>query len=346
MLALFLLTVPRLAAARSYTVTDLGVVNGRCVEPSYINDHGQITGSFTASSGRGTAFLYGDGIADLGAPGGIYSSSSGDCINNKGEITGQYALPFLLGDKTQVYHAVVYSGGRMKDLGTLPGDTHSFGCGINNSGVVVGYVSSSKSDTTYYEALDYHQRAFLYKGGKMTALGALGGKFSVAVAINDKGDITGSAQTRRGEDYRHAFLYRAGRMSDLGALHGYDSSAGMGINNHDMVTGDVQVSASSRHAFLYDAGKMHDLGSLPGFTDSHGYGINNVGQIVGKAVAANGKDHAFLYGSGRMADLNALIPVGTGWVLETASSINDNGQIVGMGERKGERRGFLLTPKH
>jgi len=335
LLALFLLALFRPAAGQTYVITDLGVVNG----------HGQITGSFTSSSGRGAAFLYGDGITDLGSPGGIYSSSSGYCINNRGEITGQYALPFSRKDKTQVYHAVVYSGGQMKDLGTLPGDTHSVGCGINNSGVVVGYVSSSKSDTTYYEDLSYRQRAFVYKDGKMTALGALGGESSIAAAINDKGNITGSAETRRGEGYRHAFLYRAGRMLDLGALPGYDSSDGTGINDHDLVTGDVQVSAGSRHAFLYDTGKMHDLGSLPGFTESHGYGINNVGQIVGEAVAANGKDHAFLYGSGRMADLNALIPVGTGWVLKTASSINDKGQIVGLGEYKGERRGYLLTPK-
>ena len=52
----------------------------------------------------------------------------------------------------------------------------------------------------------------------MTPLGALGGRWSRATAINGRGEITGDAETRRGEGHEHAFLYRNGRMRDLGAL--------------------------------------------------------------------------------------------------------------------------------
>jgi hypothetical protein len=45
-----------------------------------------------------------------------------------------------------------------------------------------------------------------------------------------------------------------------------------------------------------------------------------------------------------MRDLNDLIPAGSGWELETARGINDNGWIVGEGTFNGEHRMFLLTP--
>jgi probable HAF family extracellular repeat protein len=45
-----------------------------------------------------------------------------------------------------------------------------------------------------------------------------------------------------------------------------------------------------------------------------------------------------------MKDLNRLIPGDSGWVLVAAYAINDAGQIVGCGNRRGQRRAFLLTP--
>jgi probable HAF family extracellular repeat protein len=46
-----------------------------------------------------------------------------------------------------------------------------------------------------------------------------------------------------------------------------------------------------------------------------------------------------------MRNLNNLIDPASGWVLKVAFSINDQGQIVGMGTNPaGQKRGFLLTP--
>ncbi len=343
-LSLLWLAPLRPAAAQTYTVTDLGMANGRCLEPHSINNRGQITGSFTSASGQQSAFLYSDGVTDLGSSGPHYGSSRGSSININGQVTGNRRLPMLLADKVEVYHAVIYSGGTMKDIGTLPGDIHSFGIGINDSGDVVGFASSDKSDTLYYEDLNYHSRAFLFRNGRMIALGALGGRFSTATAINNKGDITGSAQTAHHGSSRHAFLYRGGRTMDLGSLPHYDDSAATSINSKDQITGDAQV-AQGRHAFLYNGGRLHDLGSLPGYAESYGYTINDVGQIVGEAVSADYKSRAFLFSGGRMRDLNSLIPPDSNWLLKSASGINNKGQIVGMGEHKGQRRGFLLMPK-
>jgi probable HAF family extracellular repeat protein len=51
-----------------------------------------------------------------------------------------------------------------------------------------------------------------------------------------------------------------------------------------------------------------------------------------------------LYDGGNMIDLNALLPAGSGWRLDTASGINDLGQIVGNGNINGYEHAFLMTP--
>jgi len=336
LLTLFLLALPRLAAAQTYTITDLSDVQGKSLHPGCINNRGQIAANFESTDDQDSAFLYRHGeLAKIASPAGPHASISPYGLSRNGLVTGEFQLPS--GDGP--YHAYLLGRGIARDLGTLPGDAYSVGWGVNDSGEVVGSASASKEDGN-------EPRAFSYKSGKMTSLGALGGRSSTGVGINNKGEITGWAETSRGYGHEHAFLYRRGKMRDLGALPGYDRSTGMSINEHAQVTGEAQVSAHAHHAFLYAQGRMRDLGTLPGYHDSDAFSINNSAQIVGVATKFNGQpSHAFLYSGGKMADLNDLIPAGTGWVLETAASINDKGQIVGMGERKGERRGFLLTPK-
>jgi probable HAF family extracellular repeat protein len=95
---------------------------------------------------------------------------------------------------------------------------------------------------------------------------------------------------------------------------------------------------------------MKDLGTLKGGTYAAAQAINSTGrEIVGTSTVPSGGGylvyHAFVYGAGRMADLNKLIPAGSGWVLQSATGLNDAGEIVGYGTYKGQLRGFLLTPR-
>ena len=55
--------------------------------------------------------------------------------------------------------------------------------------------------------------------------------------------------------------------------------------------------------------------------------------------------HAFIWDSeSQITDLNDLLINGDGWTLQTASDINDNGQIVGSAIFGGQTRAFLLNP--
>ena len=58
-----------------------------------------------------------------------------------------------------------------------------------------------------------------YSGGMMTNFGTLGGAYSVALGINNYGQIIGQAYPS-GSVANHAFLYSGGAMSDLGTLGG------------------------------------------------------------------------------------------------------------------------------
>jgi len=76
--------------------------------------------------------------------------------------------------------------------------------------------------------------------------------------------------------------------------------------------------------------------------------INDVGQIVGRATDNEGNGRATLFdntGAGNNIDLNTIIDPNSGWSLEKANDINNNGWIVGNGiNPQGENHAFLLVP--
>jgi probable HAF family extracellular repeat protein len=214
------------------------------------------------------------------------------------------------------------------DLGGLPGSTDNEPSAINNIGEVVG-VSAN--------------HAFLYSGRTMTDLGTLGGFLSsYASGINNSGQIVGWAAMSNG--VTHAFFYSGGSMIDLGTLGGSVSVAN-GIDNSGQIVGWSYPENSGTHAFRYSGGTMTNLGNL-GVGDSSALGINNSGQIVGWAdVRSDIGNHAFLYSNGTMTDLNSLVAPSSWGMLGGGNSINDIGQIVGVGAHVyGITGAFLLTP--
>ena len=101
-----------------------------------------------------------------------------------------------------------------------------------------------------------------------------------------------------------------------------------------------------RHPFLYSNGKMTDL--LTGSITPYGQAdaINNNGQIVGwVSNFPSSSFNAFIYQNGKLTDLNTLIDPASGWHLQEATDINDNGQIVGYGtDPQGATHAFLVSP--
>lgn len=119
---------------------------------------------------------------------------------------------------------------RVTDLGAL-GGTYSIANGINDNGQVVGGASTPGNATI---------NGFLYSGGSMTNLGALGSSTS---DINNSGQIVGESYIAGGGT-PHAFLYNGGSMIDLGTLGGAYSNP-FDINNRNQVVGQSATAGNA-----------------------------------------------------------------------------------------------------
>ena len=333
------------ASTQTYSMTDLGTLGSTTTFGNSINPNGQIAGTsylqqtvpvsgcpprHPCHATVSHAFLYSAGkMTDIGTLGGTFSSA--DAVNSTGEVAGTSTLS---GITTAPTHAFLYHNATMTDLGTLGGPC-SFAYGINDLGEVVGQACTTSN-----------QDAFLYSGGKMTDLGTLGNIGSEAVGINNSGQVVGNSEAANGSGL-HAVMWNSnGKITDLGTLGGLESFASA-INNAGQVVGYASPSTGSVHAFLSSGGKMTDLGVF--FDSSVATAINSSGVVVGTAdvLLSNGntEQHAFIYRNGKLQDLNNLIPPDSGWVLTSATAINDQGQIVCNADNgSGGLHAFLLNP--
>ncbi len=159
---------------------------------------------------------------------GLYPSNTANAINNSSHIVGDSTLSqsvspgstdFIEGD-----HAYLFANGSLTDLGVL-GNRHpatslgtSIAYGLNNKDDVVGQseVSVPSADPNCPDCLVH---AFLWHAGKLSDLGNLGhvpGWNSSATAINDAGEIVGSADANvSNQPTSRAFVYIDGVMYNL-----------------------------------------------------------------------------------------------------------------------------------
>ena len=310
--------------AQNYVVEDLGTLGGDLSGALSIDSRGTVVGlSRIVGSTYLHAFLYDGVMNDLGTLGGTQSSARD--VNRFDETVGWSLLP----DGTQ--RAFLHKAGVMTDLGTFGG--FSDARGINDAREIVG------SSVTIAGS---HERAFVWRGEGLVDLGTLGGTESRAYAINEHSEICGFAQIASGD--LRPFLWRDGQMIDLGSLGGWSGHA-YALNETGKVVGwSMMIPNSVSHAFLWSEGTLIDLGSLGG-NYSAAFGINNLGQIVGASTRPDGVQAAFLWNGIKIVDLNTRIPSAPEWFLSSASAINDDGRIAGIGVLNGEIHAMRLTPE-
>lgn len=189
--------------------------------------------------------------------------------------------------------------------------------------------------------------------GSITTLESLGGPNANATAINNLGQVVGSASTGQyggggatcgsGQcPISYATLWTPGasvqNLSLPPGAYGIDSVA-TSINSSGQIVGSYVYPAYFGGALLYAAGVISDpLNGVPGGAT----GINNNGQIVG-AYSLSGNYystyHAFVRTGSTSTDLSTL-----GGTSSQANGINNKGQVVGAATLPGDviSHGFLF----
>jgi probable HAF family extracellular repeat protein len=125
-------------------------------------------------------------------------------------------------------------------------------------------------------------------------LGTLGGGFSHAYLLNDRGQVVGAGTTAGGD--WHASSWTDGVLTDIGTLGGRESyiSIENGLNNRGQIVGWSQLPSGHFHAFLREDGRLADLGTLGGRASS-ARAINEHGDVAGSAQTDAGAWHATVW---------------------------------------------------
>jgi len=301
------LTAPAAVAAAAgsapYSFVDLGTLGGY-TEAAAISDLDQVAGSGWTAAGTQHAFLWAAGVMrDLGTLGGDFSVANG--INASGQVVGRSSTA------SGELHAFRWTDGLMEDIGP------NFGVGtvlINTQGQVAWTAPVAGG-----------AHAMLWDAGTVVDLGTLGGPYSFATALNDRGEVVGSGRTAEGVD--HAFYWSNGVMRDLGTLGGSFSNA-VAVSANGQVTGMAYYSDREAHAFLWD-GHMTDLGALHDFAASWGVALNARGDVIGQSSSStDNPEHSrpFLWRRGVLSALREPAPYAPAL---SANAVNNRGQVAG-----------------
>lgn len=245
-------------------------------------------------------------------------------------------------------HAILFDGIQTWDLGAFDEDScggcslYSFGYGMNDKGQVVGSSLTGDGDV----------RAFVWKDGVMTKLPTLGGRYSEAFAINERGVAVGMAELDDVSHISHAVLYRKGRALDLGVLGLGASSRANDINNLDVVVGQSFTDGPRGTVpFVYSEGVLKQLPMPAGALDGIAWRINDAGWIVWSYLkSGESLRRGWVFNGQEAYDLNDLIPAADReqWRIVRASGINALGQILVNANKLADQTftdyALILTP--
>lgn len=216
------------------------------------------------------------------------------------------------------------------DVSGVLGTHISFARGVNDPGDVVGG----------YLGDDGSEHGFLLRKDTLSTIdvpyaGSVGTQLN---AINNSGVIIGTWVDNAFTV--HGFVYEKGNFAHLdypGALDTYP----IGINSRGDIVGNWDADQSTvGHGFWFSKGQIvsfDDPDSVPEGTAANG--INERGQIVGSYIGQDGISHGFLAEGTTFTTLDC-----PGAFRTTPWGINSAGQIAGICDIPGQRRGFVANP--
>ena len=293
---------------KHYLIVDLVPIPGANNAQANAISGGHAAG-YSAVNGVIHATLWENGsVEDLGV-GVAYA------VNNLDEATG------YVSEGNGIFHASLWShDGTVSDLLTLNGFDSSLASGINDSGTIVGVSFSSQNLG--------NQAGFRWTAS--TGMQAIDGA-ATATSVSRNGDASGMTT-----DSRAAIFTAEGKTINLGTLGDFSIATSLNDIRHAVGYSPTQ-SGGPVHAFFYN-GVLQDLGTIQPGSNTVASSVNNADIVVGSSNLA-GHSLPFVWSETTgMEDLNTLIS-DPAWTLVTATSIDQNGRIVGAGSINGQFMG-------
>lgn len=327
-IALILGSVASLSV-NAYTLIDLG----QNVAPKAINNHGVVVGSSNTDQYPTTAFSWTSGGSFVY----INSGTSANAVNDEGLIAGSTIDGAFIGNK------------QWSDYGAF---------GINELGEVSGY----KVGTNVLQPRSLPYNPAIFNGNKW-------GVYDIAQLYprGTRKDVYADRFILNGinvNGFTVGYKYRYGLagsssiliapnttvndLSDVVYLPTYGGNA-VDINDNNIIVGTtgnntrvIPAIYSQAYKFDYSIDSMTVLPVLAGGIHSHAYDVNENDEVVGYSESATG-NHAVIWDeTGVITDLHTMMSL-EGWILSSATAINDNGAIAGTGTLYGVPHGFVLS---
>ncbi|TDC70789.1 hypothetical protein E1200_04065 [Actinomadura sp. GC306] len=285
---------PRNVAAvwRDGQVTELGYLFGAQLRgpnsvATGIDDKGNASGFSTHLDGKRHAFMWnGWLLRDLGTWG---QRSEGHAIGN-GRVGGYVAPDETSGDDLKVRRPVYWEGTESH----IPGASGAEIVDVNETGGLAGNENLSFDTDLGAPGSSRAVRAFARLGADFRVLGTLGGNWSYAEGINDRGQVVGQSSTGPDGVGQDGFIWDA--ADGMRRLPDHDTGNAakpVAINNAGEIVGTYRCDLGEGAAVWTSPKDDPYLLPLPaGATRASATDINDRGEIVGTAAYPGGVTQA------------------------------------------------------
>lgn len=310
------------------------------ISPVALNDSDTIVASGNVF-GSQTGLVYSGGTWTTIPPPPGLSSTKPFAISNTGVIAGSS------GDR-----AFRYSAGVSTALGQLPPVPHE----ISQSNVataispdgqhIAGYTVVGTHDVSFADFTTATD--FTAPGGPAPSACLNGrsvqanhGNDSAAYGVNSAGTVAGvvAPVNTLAEEIE---IYACPVQQALG--DGTTRGEALGINEAGDIVGYLWPSFVQRIPFLYSGGAVNALPIPAPYTDGVATELNNSDVIIGNVrQLGSTQSHLVVWRDGIAMFLNDLLPSNcVGWILDTATGINNRGDIIGTATKAGVGHAYML----
>ncbi|MDX9702034.1 MAG: hypothetical protein RBU23_03215 [Candidatus Auribacterota bacterium] len=312
--------------------------SGSDMEVTGLNNNGMVVGTQYTLDGETHAFVW-DNAYGLQLFETLGYESKGTAINDNNQVIGSY-----YGDEYPLSRGKGFiwsNAGGLTEIGT-EGWYETHPQVINNSGVVYGAGESWQESRTMYK--------YDSVTGTMQNIGVPqylpSGRYADFYAVNDSGQATGNYETYTGQS---AFYYDATRgfVRLYVPFHGDYEVYTWDINNSGKVLGyyyDNEIGQEVGFILTHLEPYLEMITISSGVGSTMPFDLNNLNQVVGGYTNEIYENTAFLWENGTIMNLDALISDPSWTELTFAVAINDNGQMIGSGEKDGVYHGFFMEP--